>query len=288
VASGIIAACPVTKSDDEAARDACAEALGSLEVLRDAMAEPFLWGGQGADGDGSLETSRTTRFNPFVWRKMYLSVMMFPGSYTIEQVNDRTILHIPYQLRQLDTGSFPYPFWHNKGKWESYQFSTELLLFFEGGKLAGALRSKVQDRSRPAVDRTWDGKFTWVDSQGNEQPYVTLYKYVLSPSNPHTDALDAAYRAFEEKSRDYSCSSCHDPANKANMLSLELFSYPNQALVARHTIVQQIEQMKMPIGETPTEPVGIGDAADRKVLIDLAKEFERVGDLALSHEGEAP
>src|SRR5688572_27813198 len=87
----MIAACPVTDIHDEGERDACAEQLAELEPLRDVMASPFVWGGQSATDDGSLEGSHTTRFNPFVWRKLYLSLMMFPGDYTMEQTGDRLV-----------------------------------------------------------------------------------------------------------------------------------------------------------------------------------------------------
>jgi hypothetical protein len=149
---------------------------------------------------------------------------------------------VPYELRQLDAGAYPYPFWHKKEKWDSYQLSTELLLHFEGGVIVGALRSSKWDASRPVVEREWDGKFQWVDSQNRQQPYVTLYSYLLSPSNPHTADLDAAYRDMEEKSRAHNCVSCHDPQNSAHMNPLELFSYPNQALTSRHRIVEQLEK----------------------------------------------
>jgi hypothetical protein len=284
VVAGIVAACPVTRADDEAARDDCSEQLGNLEVLREVMAEPFLWGGAAVDGDDSLEGSHTTRFNPFVWRKMYLSVMMFPGSYTLEHVGDRTVVHLPYELRQLDIGSYPYPFWHKKAKWDSYQLSTELLLFFDGGKLVGALRSKQQDPSRPTVERSWDGRFVWTDDDGQPQPHVTLYSYLFSPENPHIAELDAAYRAFESRSRAHNCATCHDPGNSANMNPLELFSFPNQALSARHTLVEQLEDNPMPpAGATAA---GIADDVARSELIQLAKDFARVGDLALAYEGE--
>lgn len=289
VVEAIVAACPATAAaGSSAARDACAEKLASLEVLRDAMAEPFLWGGQAASGEGDLESSHTTRFNPLVWRKLYLSILMFPGEYTLERKDGRIIAHVPYQLRQLDAGAYPYPFWHKPEKWQSYQLSTELLLYFEGDKLVGGLRSRVLDESRPVVPREWDGQFRWTDMENREQPYVTLYSYLLSPSNPHTAELDAAYRAFESKARDHSCTTCHDPGNSANMNPLELFSFPNQALAGRHTIVEQLEQNKMPLGASTPTGVGIEDEAERKALLDLAKEFERVGDLALSYEGETP
>jgi hypothetical protein len=288
VAEAITAACPLTQADDEAERDACADRVGDLEVLRDTMAAPFLWGAQSATGDGDLESSPTTRFDPFVWRRLYLSVMMFSGEITVEHTRGRVVAHLPYRLRQLDVGAYPYPFWHKKEKWESYQLSTEILLFFEGGKLVGGLRSRVQDASRPVVEHEWDGQFRWLDAENREQPYVALYSYLLSPSNPHTAELDAAYRAFEEKSRTYNCATCHNPGNTANMNPLELFSYPNQALAGRHTIVQQLVQNEMPVGTTTPSGVGIADEAARNELIDLAKELARIGDLALAHEGETP
>jgi hypothetical protein len=212
---------------------------------------------------------------------MYLSLFMFPGGYRIQEVGTYTVLHLPYRFRGgLDIGAYPYPFWHSKKKWDSYQLSTELLLVFEKGKIIAGYRSELQDPQRPYVARQWDGQWRWIGKSGHEMPYVALYTYLFSASNPHVSRLDTAYRTLQGAVREHSCFVCHSPDNATQMNPLRLLNFPNQALTIRHNIVTQLEQNTMPLG------IGIPDEAERKKLIELAQEFAAVGDQALDYEGE--
>ncbi|MEH2467125.1 hypothetical protein [Nostoc sp.] len=168
VGKEIIAACPiVTDVKNLAAYNSCAQKLSQLKTLRDTMNAPFLWGAQSKVGNYNIKDSQTTQFDPFVWRRIYLATFMFKGEPQIEQVNNLTVIHLSTQFRnQFDIGAYPYPFWHSSKKWNSYQQSTELLLFIEQGKLKGALRSAVVDTQRPKVNHAWDGKWVWTDAQG--------------------------------------------------------------------------------------------------------------------------
>jgi hypothetical protein len=279
VAQALVDACPVASPGDENARGACAEKLARLTVLRDIMSEPFLWGGQKPGAGYGLADSNTTRFNPLVWRKMYLSLSMFTGERRIERVDGKTVLHLANRFRnELDIGSYPYPFWHSKAKWDSYQYSTELLLIFDSGKLTGALRASDQDPSRPYTPHTFDGQWQWTQN-GEAMPWVSLYKSLFSVSNPNITQVDVAYRALEAEARQYACLGCHSPDNTAKQNPLELFSFPNQALESRHNIVARIEANAMP-------PTGIADDAKRQRLLDLARAFESAADEALRFEGE--
>jgi mono/diheme cytochrome c family protein len=111
-------------------------------------------------------------------------------------------------------------------------------------------------------------------------PYVALYQWLFSPSNPHVARLDAAYRAFEAEARPQNCVLCHSPANPMEMNPLRLLNYPNQALTVRHEIVRLLEQNSMP------PPGGIANRAQRKKLIARAKQFAEMGDKALQYEHE--
>jgi hypothetical protein len=281
IAQGLIAACPLADPGDERARDQSAEKLTRLTVLRDSLNDPIYWGGHAAGKGYAPEENPLTLFNPFVWRRMYLSLFMFPGPYRIERAAPYIVLHLPYQFRnQLDPGAYPYPFWHSKKKWDSYQLATELILVFEQGKIIAAYRSERQDRTRSYVAHQWDGRWRWIDKNGEEMPYVALYRYLFSSSNPHISRLDAAYRALEAAAREQSCAVCHSPNNATQMNPLRLLNLPNQALTERHNIVTQIEQNTMPLD------TGIPDEAVRKKLLELAKDFAAVGDQALDYDGE--
>jgi hypothetical protein len=290
IAKGIITACPVADPKDKIAHKLCGEKLTKFALLGDSMSESFVWGLETKAGDYELASNRTTTsFNDFVWRRIYLSMFMFPGKYKIEQVDNRTILRLPYQFRnQLDMGDYPYPFWHSKKKWDAFQLSPELLFVFEKGKIAGALRSVERDKSRPYVAHEWDGKWQWTDEKGEQQPTVTLYKSIFSLTNPHVSELDVAYRAFESESRKFNCAVCHNPSNASKMYPLAILNYPNQALSARHSVVSVIENNTMPPPSVDAKqvahPAGIVEEAEKEKLLKLAKAFAQAGDLALAFE----
>ncbi len=288
IGQGITAACPMADPGNEHARVACSAKLTDFTLLRDTMAEPFMWGGQRAGKGYRLSDSDTTRFNALVWRRMYLSLFMFTGQVRTETVGDFTVIHLPYAFRnKLDPGSFPYPFWHSKTKWDSWQLSPELILVMEKGKITGALRSAERDEARRPnyVERAWDGAWRW-QTDGKEQPYVTLYSFLFSPGNPHVTKLDAAYRAMESEMRSSNCLVCHSPDNFAKTGTLEFFNYPNQALYSRHSIVMHLDKNTMPPKNDHGFAQGLQDDLERRELLDLAKAFERAGDEALAFEGE--
>jgi hypothetical protein len=288
---GIAAACPMAAPNDEQARMNCAAKLTDFTLLRDTMSEPFLWGGQRPGKGYRLSDSDTTRFNTLVWRRMYLSLFMFTGEVSIEKSGDEfVVIHLPYQFRnQLDPGSYPYPLWHSKGKWDTWQLSPELILVMEKGKLVGALRSDkrpdLEERMKRYVPREWSGQWRW-QKDGQEMPYVTLYSFLFSSQNPHVAKLDTAFRALEAEMRESNCLVCHAPDNHAKTGALEFFNYPNQALYSRHSIVWHLEKNTMPPKNELGFKLGLEDEAERTRLLELAKAFEKAGDDALGYEGE--
>jgi hypothetical protein len=287
VAAALVQACPMAAPNDEGARALCAARLSDDKFLARVMKEPFLWGGQTPGTSYHLEESNMNRFNVFVWRRMYLSLLMFPGDVSVETTADGlTVAHVAMQFRNdLEIGSYPYPFWHSKKKWDSYQLAREIILVFQGGKWLGAMRSVDQDPARPYVPHIWSGQWRW-ETGGDQMPYVSLYKYLLSPLNPAASRLDTAYRALSEQLRNQSCMMCHSPDNYAANKQLEFFNYPNQALYARNDLITQIEQNLMPPTNTLGLPVGIQDDDERQELLALAREFKNAGDAALAYEGE--
>jgi hypothetical protein len=288
VTAELVAACPMAAPDDEDARHLCASHLSENKLLAGVMNEPFLWGGQKTAGDFVFAHSNMNKFNVFVWRRMYLSLMMFPGDARTEQTADGlTVVHLPAAFRNgLEMGSYPYPFWHSKKKWDSYEQSEEMLLIFQNGKWMGAMRSATLDSARPHVAHTWSGQWRW-DTGVQEQPYVSLYKYLFSPSNPHVARVDDTYRELSNGLRAQSCFMCHSPDNYAASTQLEFFNYPNQALYGRNDIISDLQKNAMPpANNTLGLPAGIPDAGERAELIELAKKFKAAGDDALEWEGE--
>lgn len=286
IAKGITEACPMASASDEQARALCSAKLTEFTLLRDTMREPFMWGGQGKGKGYRLADSDTTRFNALVWRRMYLSLFMFTGDYTIEESGDFVVIRLPYRFRnEMDMGAYPYPFWHADGKWESWQLSPELILVMEKGLITGALRSSAREPERKFVNHTWSGQWNW-QVDGKQMPYVSLYTYLFSPENPHVSKLDTAFRALETQMRDNACFLCHSPDNLAKVSELEFFNYPNQALYSRHSIVTHLERNTMPPRNDHGLGIGISDAGTRTTMVELAKAFEAAGDEALAWEGE--
>jgi hypothetical protein len=289
IAKGLVAACPAGADPaNEAARNDCAGKLTDLAVLRDAMREPFIWGGQTAGAGYRLDMS-TNKFNARVWRRMYLSTFMFGSDYTIEAVPgaDTTVLHMPVTFRgAMPAGAYPYPFWHSAKKWDAYNYSTSVHFIIQNGVVTGALRSLDQDTTRPKVVHGWDGLWQW-EQDGVQMPYVSIYDYLLSKGNPHTDQLNDAYRALEARMRQNNCQACHAPDNQGNSAQLEFFVYPNQALAGRHDIITQLTRNEMPPKDNALGLAsGIADSAERELLISLALDFEAAGDQALAWEGD--
>jgi hypothetical protein len=281
LAQELLAACPLATPDDQKARDASADRLTGSGFLRERMSELFFWGPHLAGRSYDPAQNPLTRFNSFIWRRMYLSLLMFEPDYQIERVGSFTLLHMPVRFRNgLDPGSYPYPFWHSSRKWESWQFTIQIVFVLGDGQVLGAYRSEREDRRRAIVPHRWDGRWQWTSSTGQPLPRVSLYTYLFSVENPRVARLETAYRALETEARAQNCFVCHSPTNAANMNPLRLLNYPNQALTERHAVVQQLEANLMPPNE------GIVDEAERRKMLALAEEFAATGDQALNYEQE--
>jgi hypothetical protein len=288
VSDALMEECPAAAANDEVARHLCAARLTDDKFVAGVMQEPFLWGGRKPGTSYHPEESPMNKFNVFVWRRMYLSLLMFTGERTIEQTSDGlTVVHLGYQFRNgLDMGSYPYPFWHSKKKWDSYELSKEFLMIFQNGKWVGAMRGADLDPARPHVAHVWSGQWHW-EAGSQQQPYVSLYSYLFSKANPHVERIDTAYRALSEGLRNQSCFMCHSPDNYAQSTKLEFFNYPNQALYARNDIITDLQNNAMPpAANTLGLPKGIASDADRQELLTLARAFKVAGDDALAFEGE--
>ena len=276
-------ACPPADPADEAARQSCGERLAALPLLRENMTDPFLWGGQSAPGVFDLDASHLTKFAPYAWRRMYLSTFMFSGEHSVEDLGDRAIVHVAVSFRNaLDSGAYPYPFWHSEKKWRAYQVATHLHFVVENGRVKAAMRSADADADRTQLARSWDSHWRWSEGQ---EPRVALFANLFAASNPHVAELEQSYRALEEGMRPYNCTGCHAPNNPSGMNPLELLVYPNQALAARRALIEQLEKNTMP-PETASSPAGIADAAARERLLAMARRFAAAADQALRAEGE--
>jgi hypothetical protein len=286
IAVAIRTASPPADPADAAARDAAAERLVQVSVLLDAAGDRLLWGGFEPAKGLDPERYRLTEFSPQVWAKLYLSTFTFPGAYSVRKEGKYTVLEMAAEFRDgLDPGDYPYPFWHTAQKWREYVETHALLFVFEADRIVATFRSAQPTAGPPVASKPWNGRWHWTDSGGHEQPRVTLYSYMLSSDNPSRATLDRAYRNLEAAFRGQNCMGCHAPDNIAKANPLTLLNYPNQALVARHTLVEVLRRNRMPPAnlEAGTE-AGITDEVARQALLRLAEEFEREADAALAYE----
>jgi hypothetical protein len=272
-------ACPVGATDVVAARDRCSAALGKVTLLDDAtINRTILWGGHGPKDYVPAHNPLTT-LDALVWRKLYLSLFEFSGKDSVEILpDDSRLLLLDARLRALPDSEYPYPFWHSANKWHDYQQTTQVALLFKGGKLLAGYRDALS-KDRKTTDHTWSGFWT-TDDQGQLQPKTALFSYLLSRDNPQLLPLQQAYKALANEGRKYQCAECHTPANATSMNPLLIFNLPSQALSGRHQIVYQLSKNLMPPGR------GVTDEADRQRLLRLARQFESLGDLALTYEHE--
>jgi len=280
LAAQLISLCPLAAPNDASAHERCADGLTRFDAFRDLIADPILWGGQPAGlALGQVpEQATLTNLNPRVWRRLYLSTLMFESPARVEDAGRYRALRVPARFRNgLDAGDYPYPFWHAEKKWTSYEQATSIVFLFEGRRLVSAVRSEQTDPSRPHSARTWDGTWTWSDGQ---EPHVTLFRSLFSPTNPFVSALDESYRTLAVGLREQTCTACHSPNNTAMAKPLDILNYPNQSLSGRHRIVTMLATNQMP------PDVGIADAALRAALLERARAFAELGDRALAFEGE--
>lgn len=286
IAEGLIARSPVGDPADAKARDIAGEKLAQFELLQNSIDDYILWGGfvpaQGYDPT----KSKLTAFNGFVWAKLYLSTFMFTGPYTVSQDGPRTVLEVPVKFRaDLDSGDYPYPFWHSAKKWQGYLDAKSVAFVFEKDRLIASFRKPVRDPQQPLAQRPWDGRWSWDDNDAHAQPHVALYSYLLSKDNPHTQTLEKAYRELEQGFRKQECLACHSPDNTALAAKLFMLNYPNQALAGRHELITVLDKNTMPpLDEKTGRVAGMHDDKARADLRSLAKAFEREGDAALEYE----
>jgi hypothetical protein len=271
----MVGACPPRAVGDEKAFEECATALDTTAFVA-RTDEPFLWGQQQPGGRADhIEEHNTTKLHPLVFQRMYLPLFMFDGTYRIEpKEGNVTVVHLPVHFRRdLPMGSFPYPFWHSKKKWDAYQTTTELLIVTDDRRIRYALRSDQFDQQRAKVDRDWDGQWEWTGGE-HPEPHVTLFRELFGKENAMVPALDASYRTLEKGLRKHNCASCHAPDNGGKAKQLAMLIYPNQALAARHTLVEQIENNAMPPGG------GISDPVEKAELLRQVKDFAARADEA--------
>ena len=285
LAKSLAAACPVVDYDDEAAFEACTQALRKMTLpLEPAIA----WGGD--QPDKPIKKRGLTHFNGNVFQTMYLPLYSFTGRWSVgeDKHTHISILRVEAYFRNiLPSGDYPYPFWHSSAKWHAYETSNEINFYLDAKRLAFIVtRDAAGSEARrgayaPAVTPAFTG-WQWRDAEGNLQPRASLFTARYSQRNPYLPKLDDAYRSFAMRIRDQSCLDCHTPANKAEADRLVLLQTPLHAAGEIDEVIKAVRSKEM-----PQDDIGLRKdipAAQRASVLDAAEAFR--DELALADKWE--
>jgi hypothetical protein len=274
--------CPVKPVDDKPAFDRCRKALFDDSLFRRSLSPFVLWGrAPGGNINASLEDFRATQFGPEVYSGTYAPMWMFNGKFEIEYVarekKYRAFVEAGFR-NQLNTGDYPYPFWHEPKKWSDYEDANTFVLWLDPQSLKIVQITFMKRAERAAVAQstkrhmpTFDGKWMWVDDKGQTQPAPTLFQGLFSAQNPHHKRLDETYRKLALNMRDADCMSCHVPNNPDKMKKLVLLQTPIHAASEIERLVKSIKEDRMPVDE-----FGLGKAMpahQRKIMLEDAEAF---------------
>ena len=287
--------CPLAEPGDQAAFDRCRQGLFRDSIMKRNLAPRLLWGRVHKDPATKLKETTLTQFAPDVLAGMYLPLFMFNGTHTVEYQRREGLFLVRMETafrNRLAPGQFPYPFWHDEAKWNTYQGANEILLWIDPKttriKIAqftdrGATPSLVSSGS--VQQPKFDGKWLWTDAQGRVQPQVTLFDGLFRAENPYLPKLDTAYKALALKMRDAQCDSCHVPSNPDGMKRVVLLQTPAHAAGEIERLMKAVREDRMPRDE-----VGIEQPLDAKLksaLLEVGGAFEELVREAKDWESKA-
>jgi len=274
--------CPPAQAGDQAAFDRCRQGLFQDSMLKRNLAPRVLWGKVRKDAGASLKETTLTQFAPDVLAGLYLPLFMFNGGHAVEYDARESLFLVRLETafrNRLAPGQFPYPFWHDEAKWNTYQGANSILLWIDP-KTSRIKVAQFTDRgatppiviSAPVRQPKFDGKWLWTDAGGRVQPQVTLFDGLFRAGNPYLPKLASAYKAFALKMRDAQCDSCHVPDNPDGMKRLVLLQTPAHAAGEIERLMKAVREDKMPLDE-----VGIEQPLDAKLksaLLESGGAFE--------------
>jgi hypothetical protein len=223
---------------------------------------------------------------------MYLPLFMFDGTYSVSysEPNGMYLARLGVGFRnRLQPGQFPYPFWHDANKWNTYENAKAMLFWIDPktGKTRvvqftqlgeGAPAVPVQPIATPA----FDGKWLWTDSQGKTQPAVTLFDGLFDDENPYKQGLESTYRTLALALRESQCMQCHVPNNPKQSRKLVLLQSPAHAAAEIKRLLKQVQSDRMPVDE-----FGLEEALEphlKSLLLERGREFEQYVDKAHAWE----
>ncbi len=283
--------CPVAEAHSQAAFDACRKALFTSKQVQAVLGPITLWGRQ-RDQTSLLKETHLTQFAPEALMGMYVPLFMFDGSYSVSYSvpNAMYVARLGVGFRnRLAPGQFPYPFWHEANKWNTYENAKAMLFWFDpkSNKARVVQFTQLGEGAplvavQPVATPAFDGKWMWTDTQGKTQPAVTLFDGLFSEANPYKQGLDASYRVLALSLRDSQCLQCHVPNNPQRSTKLVLLQSPAHAAAEIKRLLKQVTTDRMPVDDYGLEESL--NPAVKALLLERGREFEQFVDKAHAWE----
>jgi hypothetical protein len=291
MASRLAQICPAAEAHSQTAFDACRKSLFTSKTVQAMLGPITLWGRQ-RDQTSVLKETHLTQFAPEALMGMYLPLFMFDGSYSVSYSvqNAMYVARLGVGFRnRLPPGQFPYPFWHEANKWNTYENAKAMLFWFDAksNKARVVQFTHLGEGSplvavQPIVTPAFDGKWMWTDTLGKTQPAVTLFDGLFSQSNPYKQGLDASYRVLALSLRESQCFQCHVPNNPQRSTKLVLLQSPAHAAAEIKRLLKQVTTDRMPVDD-----YGLEESLNPSVkalLLERGREFEQLVDKAHAWE----
>ena len=282
IASELSRLCPPAAPGDQTAFDRCRQGLFQDSLLKRNLSPVILWGRRHQDAAASLKETNLTQFAPDVLAGLYLPLFMFNGRHTMEYDpwENLFLVRLDTAFRnRLAPGQFPYPFWHDETKWNTYQRANSLMLWIDPKTVKVSIAQFTDRGTSPSIVSTepvqpprFEDRWMWSDATGRVQPQVTLFDGLFRPENPYLLKLDVAYKELALKMRDAQCDGCHVPSNPEGIKRLVLLQTPAHAAGEIQRLMKAVREDRMPLDET-----GIEQPLDGKLkaaLLEKGSAFE--------------
>ena len=284
--------CPLSDPGDQDALDQCRSAMFKDSYFKRSLARVVLWGRRSPTPGARLKETTLTRFGAEVLSGLYLPLFMFNGQYQVDydttEGRYRARLECVFR-NHLMPGQYPYPFWHDAKKWSDYERANGITLWIDPYALKIVVsqfsRQEGADPRLNTVSRVppaFDGKWTWIDDQGEPQPKPALFIGLFRPDNPYLDKLQTTYKELALAMRDGTCSNCHVPDNPEKMKRLVLLQTPAHAAAEIRRVMAEVRRNRMPLDDLGIEKEL--DAATKAALLNFGAAFEAMVNAAYAWE----
>jgi hypothetical protein len=229
-----------------------------------------------------LKDTTLTQFGGEVLSGLYLPLFMFNGRYRVDydatEARYRARLEAVFR-NNLMPGQYPYPFWHDAKKWNDYERANGLTLWIDPYTVKIVVgqfsRQEGADPRLNTVSRippAFDGKWMWVDGNGEPQPKPALFVGLFRADNPYLEQLQTTYKDLALAMRRGTCNTCHVPDNPEKMKRLVLLQTPAHAAAEIRRLMAAVRNNRMPLDEIGIEKEL--DAETKALLLRFGAAFE--------------